>query len=101
MAGQGKANTGAPPFFDTKVCSRKKIHGPLYDTYMISERKFASAYPSFWRVALPLGEAYVRHINARITSYLPSRQIKVAADRSALISELGFRCYAHWASSSR
>lgn len=61
---------------------------------MISERKFARSYSSFWRLILPLSEAYVRHINSRLAEYMPAFQLSVPPERSALVSEMGFRFFA-------
>src|SRR5947209_5816330 len=63
---------------------------------MINEKKFASAYSSFWRVTLPLSNSYVRHVNSNLASFLTGHQIAVSTERVALLSELGFRCYARW-----
>jgi hypothetical protein len=61
---------------------------------MISERKFARSYSSFWRLILPLSETYVRNINLRRAIYMPPHQLSVPPERSALVSELGFRFFA-------
>lgn len=60
---------------------------------MISERKFARSYSSFWRLILPLSEAYVRSVNLRRTVYMPAYQLSVPSERSALVSELSFRFF--------
>jgi hypothetical protein len=60
---------------------------------MISERKFARSYSSFWRLVLPLSEAYVRHINLRRSKYVEAFRLSVPSERSALVSEMGYRFF--------
>ena len=62
---------------------------------MISERRFSSAFTSFWNQALPRADAYLRRVNGVYTQYRgeidsPSR---VNRDRRSIVNELGFRLF--------
>jgi hypothetical protein len=63
---------------------------------MISERKFANGFASFWRGVLPMSEAYTRQMNLRATRFAPPMTLEFEATRSAIISELGFRLFKHF-----
>ena len=58
---------------------------------MISEHKFSSGYTSFWRNALPLGEAFVRLMNQRLRKFAEPYEFDAPAEKSALLSEASFR----------
>src|SRR5688572_26131147 len=60
---------------------------------VISEHKFSSGYTSFWRTALPLGEAFVRQMNSRPEKFAEPFDFDAPPDKSALISETGFRLF--------
>jgi hypothetical protein len=62
---------------------------------MISERRFSSAFTSFWNQALPRADAYLRRINGTYSQYRgeigsPSH---VDRDRRSIVNELGFRLF--------
>lgn len=61
---------------------------------MISERKLVSAHSSFWRVAMPLADSFVRTMNATLVRFAPPLTGAGVASRNASISELSFRLYA-------
>lgn len=61
------------------------------DLPLISEHKFSSGYTSFWRTALPLGEAFVRQMNGRREKFAEPFDFDLTPDRSALVSETSFR----------
>lgn len=60
---------------------------------MISERKLAAGFSSVWRELLPRGEAFTRRVNLQAGRFAPPLLHDAPAERSALISELGFRLY--------
>lgn len=61
---------------------------------MISERKLVSSHTSFWRVAMPLAEAFVRAMNLSLERFAPPLPSGSLPVRNALISELAFCLYA-------
>jgi len=62
---------------------------------MISERKFAASYTSFWNQVLPRIDGYLRRINCLCKRY--ENEISVIAsahrDRRAIVNETGFRLF--------
>lgn len=60
---------------------------------MISERKFVSAHTSFWRVAMPMGEAFMRAVNTNLPSFMEPRG-SLPDTRYSLVSEYSFRVWA-------
>ena len=71
----------------------------LGDSDLISERKFSQGFASFWRSVLPMGETYTRRINHEAERFAPPMQTVIDPQRSAFISELGFRYYSRAADS--
>jgi len=61
---------------------------------MISERKFAERFTSFWHNALPRGAVVSRYINLQKTRFDYPLQSEIPADRRAVVNELGFRLFA-------
>jgi hypothetical protein len=63
---------------------------------MISERKFAHSYTSFWNQLLPRLDSYLRLVNCAYERYdneIPF-QISGHRDRRGIVNELGFRLFA-------
>lgn len=62
---------------------------------MISERRFASAFTSFWNQSLPRADAYLRRINGTYNQYLGEIDSlgHVDRDRRSIVNELGFRLF--------
>ena len=60
---------------------------------MISERRLASGYSSFWRRALPLGEAYARYLNGSAQSFAVPLTTTLDRYRAAIVSELSLRIF--------
>lgn len=62
---------------------------------MISERKFANSFTSFWREALPRAEGYLRRMNCSLERIRPPLESVLPTDREsrAVINELGFRLF--------
>src|SRR5438270_4775838 len=57
---------------------------------MISERKFAEKFTSFWNDALPRGATVSRYINLQQTRFSAPLQSETQPNRRALVNELGF-----------
>jgi hypothetical protein len=60
---------------------------------MISERKFAESYTSFWREIIPTGEDYIRRINLKLERFDTPIESNLPSQRRALINELAFRLF--------
>jgi hypothetical protein len=62
---------------------------------MISERKFAASYTSFWNQVLPRVDGYLRRINCLCERYADEIPVIASAhrDRRAIVNELGFRLF--------
>jgi hypothetical protein len=62
---------------------------------MISERKFAASYTSFWNQVLPRVDGYLRRINGLCERYEDEIPVTASAhrDRRAIVNELGFRLF--------
>lgn len=62
---------------------------------MISERKFAASYTSFWNQILPRVDGYLRRINCLCERYEDEIPVIGSAhrDRRAIVNELGFRLF--------
>jgi hypothetical protein len=60
---------------------------------MISERRLASDFSSFWRTILPLGEAFTRLTNTQQERFTAPLKSSLPAERSGLVSELSFRYF--------
>jgi hypothetical protein len=63
---------------------------------MISERRFAHSYTSFWNQVLPRVDSYLRRVNCAYERYdeeIPCR-ISGHQDRHGIVNELGFRLFA-------
>ena len=60
---------------------------------MISERKFAEKFTSFWNDTLPRGAAVSRHINLQVNRFAKPLQSEIPGSRRALVNELGFRLF--------
>lgn len=58
---------------------------------MISERKFATSFTSFWRELLPMGDAFLRRTNLTKSRFKDPLQRVTRPERRALVNELGFR----------
>ena len=61
---------------------------------MISERRLATDFSSFWRTILPLSDAFTRQTNSQLQRFVSPLPGTSPAERSGLISELGFRYFA-------
>lgn len=61
---------------------------------MISERKFAEAFTSFWQQLLPTADGFVRRTNLRLQRFREPLKSPVPAGRRALVNELGFQVFA-------
>lgn len=59
---------------------------------MISERKLASSFTSFWRQLLPMGDACVRQMNLERERFIRPLETKLSneANRRAIVNEMGF-----------
>lgn len=57
---------------------------------MISEKRLASSFTSFWRELLPTGNAFVRTLNLNKERFCKPLDSNFAAARRALINEIGF-----------
>lgn len=62
---------------------------------MISERKFANSYTSFWNQLLPMADSFVRKVNLGIERYSLPLQSKLSSNRleRSVINELSFRIF--------
>ncbi len=62
---------------------------------MISERKFANSFSSFWNELLPIADTFVRRINLSLDRfYLPFEStLESNRDIRAVINELSFRLF--------
>ena len=64
---------------------------------MISERKFSTAFTSFWNQELPRAEAFLRRVNLSSEHY--TNEIETFSsthpDRRAIVNELGYRLFKH------
>ena len=67
---------------------------------MISERRLASSHASFWRLIMPMGEAFVRSMNAELRSFSMKLPTAFPPARQSLLSELAFRVFCGLNSSS-
>jgi hypothetical protein len=61
---------------------------------MISERRLATDFSSFWRTILPLSDAFTRQTNSQLERFASPLPGALSAERSGLVSELGFRYFA-------
>ncbi len=66
---------------------------------MISERKFAHSFTSFWREVLPRADGYLRRINLSAERYRPPVRSNLPVEREsrAIVNELAFRLFMHMA----
>jgi hypothetical protein len=60
---------------------------------MISERKFAEKFTSFWNSTLPQGAAVSRYINLQRSRFKAPLKGGVSPSRRALVNEIGFRLF--------
>jgi hypothetical protein len=61
---------------------------------MISERKFANSYASFWNQLLPTADAFVRKINLASERFCrPIDAVSKDRNKRAVINELAFRLF--------
>lgn len=62
---------------------------------MISERKFATSYSSFWNELLPRSESFVRRLNLACRRYVDPIESPVPVEKNqrAVINELAFRLF--------
>lgn len=60
---------------------------------MISERKFARNYTSFWRKACPITRRFVTNANLMAERYLIPLESLVEKDRRSLVSETAYRFF--------
>ena len=63
---------------------------------MISERKFAHSYTSFWNQVLPRVDSYLRLANCAYERYEDEIPFRISGhrDRRGIVNELGFRLFA-------
>ncbi len=62
---------------------------------MISERKFATSFGSFWSSITPLMEEYLQSVNSRTRTYAIEVPSTVRGDLSAVFSEIAFELFTH------
>ncbi len=60
---------------------------------MISDKKLAVSFTSFWQELLPAGDSFIRSMNLNTERYDTPLDSKVSAVRRALINETGFLVY--------
>lgn len=72
---------------------RKEQWGPLGDTTVITEKRFASSHHAFWNSLLPQASAYVRRRNLGLERFSPPLA-KRPSDNRGVINETGFRLFA-------
>ena len=62
---------------------------------MISERKFASSYTSFWNHLLPRVDGYLRRVNCSCERYSDETPVLASThrDRRGIVNELAFRLF--------
>ena len=60
---------------------------------MISERKFAEKFTSFWNDMLPRGQDVSRYVNLQRDRFAPPLLSDTPASRRALVNEIGFRLF--------
>lgn len=60
---------------------------------MISEKKFATAYTSFWQQNLPMADAFIRRVNLDYERYLTPLKSYIRPQRRALVNEIAFRLF--------
>ncbi|NPC70534.1 hypothetical protein HPP05_12330 [Corallococcus exiguus] len=63
------------------------------DSNLISEKKFAAAFASFWRTALPLSDSFIRTLNTQRQKYTQPLDSNLPSEHNAYVSELGFRIF--------
>jgi hypothetical protein len=63
---------------------------------MISERKLVASSSSFWRQAMPMGDAFVRSVNENLMRFEACLSVVSDQGRNSLISELSFRLFCEY-----
>lgn len=63
------------------------------DPNVITEKRFAQAYHSFWHTAIPMATSYVRRRNLHLTRFAEPLT-SVSGDNRGLINETAFRLFA-------
>lgn len=57
---------------------------------MISERKFATSYISFWNTIIPFGDYYIHNLNKSVERFSSKIETESPPEKRALIAEMGF-----------
>jgi hypothetical protein len=60
---------------------------------VISEKKFAEKFTSFWSDILPRGSAVSRYINLQVERFAKPVRSTIPGRRRALVNEIGFRLF--------
>lgn len=60
---------------------------------MISEKRFATSYSSFWAETLPMATSYIRHRNQNLTQFDFELQ-ESSGENRGVVNELAFRFFA-------
>jgi hypothetical protein len=73
---------------------RKKQRKALGDTALITEKRFALSYRSFWNSIIPLAWSYVRRRNLQVDTFVDAPLVSGLNENRGVINELSFKLFA-------
>jgi hypothetical protein len=65
----------------------------MADSSVISDRRMAQGFSSFWQELAPMADAYIRSINLRKERLGPPLKSSLRAERRGLVNEFAFRLF--------
>ena len=71
---------------------RKEQQPPMGDSALITEKRFALSYNSFWSSLIPMASRYLRRQNASLATFCEP-MTENSNDNRGVINELGFRLF--------
>jgi hypothetical protein len=63
---------------------------------MISEKKFAGTYTTFWRELLPMGERFIRQQNMSLERFSPPLHSSLPPHVRGIVNEMAFRLFCRY-----